>query len=574
MERPFKYTLPVPPRDEVAGTWETKPLGNGKNGAVKLRGGYYTPRPIASFLASWCVRTPDARVLEPSAGDGVLVKEAASRLGDRGEVVAIEVDGPEAAAISGLNCRNTKVVQVDFFDWYRVKKPDSSFDCVVGNPPFIRYHDFPEEHREPAFQLMREVGLRPTRLTNAWVPFVVLATRALKPGGRLALVLPAELLQVGYAAEIREYLAKHYSRLTVITFRSLVFDEIQQETILLLGERGDCVGAQMSFVELGGAPDLSTIEDVLGAGSVSVDLDHAREKWTQFYLTPRELELVRAIEQGSWARRLGEYAEVDVGVVTGRNDYFVFTERRALEEGISQFCIRMVGRSSQIPGLVLSESDWQRLSRVGEKCLLLSLGGVAEGRLLGSVAQYIRRGEEAGIPTGYKCKVRMPRWWNVPSVWVPDAFLLRQIHDGPRIVVNDAGATCTDTVHRVRLRNGFDARWLAGASVNSLIFAFAEIRGRSYGGGVLELEPSEAESLPFPPPSAGSVRLDQLDELARTKGIEAVLDVGDECVLIASGLTRSEIRTLREIWQKLYDRRRRRRRRQTAWGGNPLYRLV
>ena len=51
------------------------------------------------------------------------------------------------------------------------------------------------------------------------------------------MVIPAELFQVNYAGETREFLARYFDRLTLITFQKLVFEEIQQEVILLLGEK-------------------------------------------------------------------------------------------------------------------------------------------------------------------------------------------------------------------------------------------------------------------------------------------------------------------------------------------------
>ena len=156
--------------------------------------------------------------------------------------------------------------------------------------------------------------------------------------------------------------------------------------------------------------------------------------------------------------------------------------------------------------------------------------------------------------------LRLPRWWNVPSVWVPDAFMLRQIYDGPRIVQNGANATCTDTIHRVRMINGVDERWLATVSMNSLTFAFAEILGRSYGGGVLELEPTEAEKLPFPRPFQ-TAPLEVVDAWARKKSVDMVLQEVDRLVLKAAGLSESDIGTLRGIWRKLFERRKNRKRR-------------
>ncbi|MGH9851157.1 MAG: N-6 DNA methylase, partial [Blastocatellia bacterium] len=50
----------------------------------KLRGGYYTPQPVADFLAWWAIRSPRDRVLEPSCGDGILVESAIKALIERG----------------------------------------------------------------------------------------------------------------------------------------------------------------------------------------------------------------------------------------------------------------------------------------------------------------------------------------------------------------------------------------------------------------------------------------------------------------------------------------------------------
>lgn len=38
---------------------------------------------------------------------------------------------------------------------------------------------------------------------------------------------------------------------------------------------------------------------------------------------------------------------------------------------------------------------------------------------------YIEFGEKNGENTGYKCKIR-EKWYQIPSVWVPDAFFLRR----------------------------------------------------------------------------------------------------------------------------------------------------
>ena len=530
------------------------------NSTRKLRGGYYTPSAIAAFLAEWAVQSGQAQVLEPSAGDGEIVAAVARRLGGSGRVTAVELDHEEGAKAAARGGSRANVVTGDVFRWYQRRSPDGFFDAVVGNPPYIRYQDFPEAHRREAFELIKDEGLKPSRLMNAWLPFVVLATRVLRPGGRLALVLPAELLQVSYAAQLREYLTRKYSQLTIVTFRQLVFSGIQQETVLLLGIRDDTSIARMSIVEMDGMDDLYQSERIRKAPEALVELDHAREKWTQYYLTPLELGLIREIEASEAFCRLGELAEVDVGIVTGRNEFFVLSLEEAERLELRSWCVPLVGRSAQIPGLALYKEEWQHLVAQNGKCLLLQLGAVDRHKLSGSALAYVESGESKRFHQGYKCSIRLPRWWDLPSPWVPDAFLLRQIYDAPRIVLNRAGATCTDTIHRVRIRSDIRGGWLPAVSLNSLTVAFAEIRGRSYGGGVLELEPSEAEGLPFPKPDSTSqgLLLDDLDYLLRCKRLESVMSEVDRVVLSPSGLSDRDLSLLRGVWQKLRDRRRRR----------------
>jgi adenine-specific DNA-methyltransferase len=97
---------------------------------------------------------------------------------------------------------------------------------------------------------------------------------------------------------------------------------------------------------------------------------------------------------------------------------------------------------------------------------------------------------------------------------------------------------------------------IAAAFLNSLTFAFAEIIGRSYGGGVLELEPNEAEMLPIPLQGAERLDIQYLDTLLRKNDIESVLNITDRVLLAGGlGLGGQDIQLLRSIWKKLRNRR-------------------
>ena len=65
----------------------------------------------------------------------------------------------------------------------------------------------------------------------------------------------------------------------------------------------------------------------------------------------------------------------------------------------------------------------------------------------------------------------------------------------PKLVLNRCGAISTDTMHRMKFRDGIDPELAIIAYYNSIAFAFTELYGRSYGGGVLEILPKEVDNI-------------------------------------------------------------------------------
>lgn len=506
----------------------------------KLRGGYYTPDPIARFLAQWVIEAGD-RVLEPSCGDGAVLRHL-SRLSD--QVQGVELLPDEAATAS----RFAPVAVGDFFEWLG-PEDNQAWDGVAGNPPYIRFGNWPEELRHGAMSLMKGVGLKPSRLTNAWVPFVVGSTIALKMGGRLGLVLPAELMQVTYAAQLRDYLVKSFEELTVITFQSLVFEGILQEVVLLLGVRGPGP-ARIRNIQVVDATSLSSVEL---AGDYAPALLHDTEKWTKYFLTSDQIECLRRLRSGAGLSSLSTWATVDVGIVTGRNSFFTMTDSEAKTRGLLEHCRPLLSRSAQIKGTVYDAELLKGQNQAGQRVWILDAD---PNSLEQNLTDYIAQGEAAGVQYGYKCSIRKP-WWRTPSMWIPDGFMLRQIHNAPRIASNQTGATSTDTVHRVRTNIGVEAGSLATAFHNSASFAYCEIMGRSYGGGVLELEPREAEGIPMPDPALADERLsEEVDRLVRDGEVAKARDLVDREVLITRlGWSDEDVRHCSEAFERLRDRR-------------------
>jgi len=539
----------------------------------KMRGGYYTSSEVADWVCEWAIEGAGNRVLEPSCGNGAFLRSAASRLLDLGakkisvakqlsgiEIIPAEADVARAAMKEILSPSAGKiVVSSDFFSW-RKAHAGEMFDAVVGNPPFIRYQTFPEPHRSLAMALMADEGLTPNRLTNIWVPFVVAAAAALRPGGRMGLVLPAELLQVTYAAQLRSFLTDRFERLDIVACNELFFEKAEQEVVLLLAagrlaQPSETNPCRVAMTETATVAELvKRRPKAVLAKAEAKKIKHDNEKWLKYFLSQREIDFMRKLRDSSVATSLSTHASVDVGVVTGRNEFFVLTSEQVEELGLTGYTAPLVSRSVHLRGARVDMKDWQAMAKAGDKVHLLDLKNLPASKLTAALKRYIRFGEEQDVHTGYKCSIRKP-WYAVPSVWIPDGFLFRQIYDFPRAVLNEAKATSTDTIHRFTAKSANAERIIAN-TYSWLTAASAEIEGRSYGGGVLELEPTEAERLLMPAILNGALPLKECDRLTRVGKIDDVLEENARIVLMKHmGLSKPETLVLRDIWVKMRDRR-------------------
>lgn len=527
----------------------------------KLRGGYYTPQPIAHFLAQWAIRNPTDSVLEPSCGDGNILLEAIKRLdavGSHSTAIGIELFDQEAkkarARLKGVaKTAKSRIVTSSFFDYVEKAIADGTkYDVVIGNPPFVRYQDFPEDQRQQSFGLMRALGLNPSRLSNAWLPFLALSASLLTEKGRMAMVIPAELFQVGYASEVRQFLADFFPQINIVAFQRLVFPDIQQEIVLILADRAASRQRGIRVHEIEDAANLRDMDlDKLARRPIK-PVDHAAEKWTKYFLDKQEILLLRELRERNDIPQLRNFIDIDVGVVTGGNDYFLLDVDDREQRKLADDTIPIVGRSSALAGIIFDETDFENWTQLGKKAHMFLPTPPYDA----AVKRYIKHGEATGVSAGYKCRIRR-EWYIVPSVWTPDVFFLRQADHSPRMVANRTQAICTDTLHRGRLVDGVGPEKLAAAFNNSLTFAASEVTGRSYGGGVMTFEPSEVEKLPLPIHGIDAVDIRKLDKLIRGKQTEAALNVVDQAILIdGMGLKWQQVLALRAIWMKLSSRRR------------------
>jgi hypothetical protein len=254
---------------------------------------------------------------------------------------------------------------------------------------------------------------------------------------------------------------------------------------------------------------------------------------------------------------------VDVGTVTGANGFFLLSDAERVEREIpDRVLVPCISKAVHVGGARLAGTEWNALRSSGQKVWLLRLERGREAPA--SLRPYLEEGERRGLSERFKCRIRDP-WYAVPVVAPPMAFLTYMSNEFPRLVLNRIGARSTNTVHGVYPLARLSAREQAGfvvAFYNSITMLSAELSGRSYGGGVLKLEPTEAEAVVIPnlPSDALATLGDRLDEVHGmfVRGEHrGVIDIVDHLVLRDSlGLADGEIRRIREVAALLRERRR------------------
>lgn len=520
----------------------------------KLRGGFYTPAPIANFILKWAFNgNLNFDILEPSCGDGVFLEGIEEGGYKYNSIFAAELDPDEAKKSKSLNVYNCTVENMEFHNFCNTT--DKKFDLVVGNPPFIRYQYFNKEQQNEANIIFNRAGLKYSKLTNSWVSFIVGSSLLLKETGKIGFVVPAEILQVSFAKTLRQFLAHFYNKISIVSFEKLVFPDIQQEVVLLLCEKDKTNEHFIEHIEVPNAEALQSL-DIGRLKAPRKKIDFKSNKWTFYFLDQKEIDFIERIKEDNSLQTMGQLAKVEVGITTGANPFFTVPYSTVQFYRLQDFAKPMVGRSVQVSSAIFRKNDWQKNLNSEARANLLVFPKMEKLNGQDGAREYIAFGKERNIHKGYKCRIR-DEWQIVPSLWVSDALFVRRNNLYPKFLINEVGAYTTDTMHRVQIKKGVNKNALVASYYNSLSLAFTEICGRSHGGGVLELMPNEVECVVIPYSENHADLLFEIDQRLRKKqSIHEILKYTNQIILKETfGFSDLDIQIADSIWKKLSKRR-------------------
>ena len=222
------------------------------------------------------------------------------------------------------------------------------------------------------------------------------------------------------------------------------------------------------------------------------DFDNS-DKWRKFLLSKNFMKFYedKFINE---ITSIKDIITIEVGITTGNNKVFVVNNETVNKYSLDDYKVPVVGRSLDVFGLFYTENDISNNSLNGRKVQILDFNNKKLNR---GAKKYIKEVESRDEHKGYKLGLR-DKWYEVPSIWIPDAFLLRRIGNFPKIVKNEIKATSTDTFHRIRFNEGIDVAKGLVLFYSSVSLLYFELEGRIFGGGALEILPGDLKNIRLP----------------------------------------------------------------------------
>ncbi|HZU77188.1 MAG TPA: N-6 DNA methylase, partial [Dehalococcoidia bacterium] len=412
--------------------------------ALREKGQFWTPSWVAEAMVGYVLHGGADHLFDPAVGAGAFF-HAAKALGRQvGRQIALfgaEID-PEAmrqAAETGLTADDLAAVEMRSFVLH---PPRRTFRAIAANPPYIRHHRLPITLKaELKAYGASVIGTPLDGRAGLHVYFLLRALQQLDAGGRLAFIMPADTCEGTFAPALWAWITHHYRLDAVVTFapEATPFPGVDTNALIFLIQRDTpadsflwarCTEAGTRNLAMWTCSGFGHVPD--GALEVHHRLIHEalRTGLSRPPITDAEAH------EGPI---LADFATVMRGIATGANDFFFLTRERAHALGIPDAFLRdAIGRTRDVAEPEVTAATLRRLEAAGRPTRLLSLDGRPVEGFPAAVREYLRRGEDMGLPGKALISQRKP-WYKMESRPVPPFLFAYLGRRNARFIRNSAG---------------------------------------------------------------------------------------------------------------------------------------
>ncbi|PKO60212.1 MAG: hypothetical protein CVU24_13630 [Betaproteobacteria bacterium HGW-Betaproteobacteria-18] len=455
----------------------------------RAAGQFFTPRWIASGMASWVISKNPKCIIDPAFGFGILLDECV-RQGYSGKLVGYELD---AEVIKRWRNTFDAVSSIDLKGLDFLECGDEPIDAAIVNPPYNRFQnrDLPDRVN---LQLARVLGQTASGYTNQYALFLYLVISRLSLTGRAAFIVLSEFLATGYGVQVKKFLQQsgRLRHLIIFDTESRIFPEAATTACVLLFDSGICDA--LNIWHLAGQSDSDRFERVCNDKELTApDASIARQN-----LEPAQnwQGLGRGSADLGGFVPLGTFGSVKRGIATGANEFFVLSPSKVkeLKLGVTDL-VPCIASASSVVGHVFSEDSWSVLKASDRPCYLF------DGCSRPSAASqgYVLEGELQAIHERYLTRMRKP-WFRLERRVAAPLLLAVFGRQGFRVILNRSKAVNLTAFHGFYPKPGYEHLveliWLYFQTPTAL--ATYAGQHRAYGDGLNKLEPGDWSKLYAP----------------------------------------------------------------------------
>ncbi len=457
---------------------------------VRKLGQFFTPYPIARFMAQWVAGNPRCQtILDPAVGLGVFLRALLQDSDGRAyQLTGYDIDTKVLAkAQQLLRPHSATLRKRDYFHtgWNR------RYDGILCNPPYQHFRGYP--NRQQLFNdFQKRLGFSLIGLTNLHTLFLLKSLAQLSSQGRAAYILPAEWLNADYGFVIKQHLLKVHNLHYILVFDSTenLFETVLTTSCILLFDNAQQAAA-LEFIPVKSLNDLTSLAEQLahhpntkqvGQRVPYAQLDPAL-KWHAYYRASFGSRAYRNLVP------LSTYGKVMRGIATGDNAFFTFNTQKQAEVGLDRrYLLPCLTKANQAAGHFFTAQDFARLQGAGKSIYLLNVNGDANA----AARRYIQAGERGGSHLKHLTRHRLP-WYKLEKR-LPAPILVTVFNRKAfRFIRNEAGVRNLTCFHSLYLEPEAQDKidlLMAYLLTDTARELFNHHR-REYGDGLAKFEPND-----------------------------------------------------------------------------------
>ncbi|MFX1504766.1 MAG: N-6 DNA methylase [Promethearchaeota archaeon] len=328
----------------------------------QLQGQIFTPLQVVNFICKQNITDKTTTIIDPACGTGLLLLGALQELAESKinnsnhiELIGIEKDPLLAdiansaiyylILVNSISSVNWEIIHDDFFNYNSV---DSSKNLgtttLLMNPPYTRHEQLSLEYKDfvkakievDLYELSQQSRKPISGRSGLYVYFLIHATRLLKEGDNLGLIIPNSWMDVDYGEPFQNFILDNYLIESIVCSRSkkLISNADVNTAVLKLKRKtiNDSKDkSSVNFVSIGNTADLENLVKLNGFFQLNssriqvVSIKHKdlyrKSKWGVYFRAPKDYFHILEILENKLIN-LGEVAYIRRGFTSGANEFF------------------------------------------------------------------------------------------------------------------------------------------------------------------------------------------------------------------------------------------------------------